>query len=107
MWLSAPLNLLDIPECRECWTCSDVSSRSDSFCLRLFRSHFPLLDQHPKEVHLNPGRQHRKPPPYRSLASGSMSATPPLMDSTMNFASGLERCLKSMPVDAVMSTNCG
>src|SRR5215469_6333595 len=36
-----------------------------------------------------------------------MRATPPLMDSTMYFCSGLERCSNLMPVEFVMSTNCG
>src|SRR6266404_4758025 len=36
-----------------------------------------------------------------------ISATPPLMDSTMYLCSGLERCSKWMPVEAVMSTSCG
>src|SRR5579859_602430 len=36
-----------------------------------------------------------------------MSATPPLIDSTIYFLSGEERCLKRIPVEAVMSTNWG
>src|ERR1700751_4771810 len=39
--------------------------------------------------------------------SKSIIATPPLMDSTMYFCSGLERCSKRMPVEPVMSTSCG
>src|SRR5437868_4087938 len=39
-----------------------------------------------------------------------MRATPPLIDSTIYFCSGLERCSKVIPVDAVISIssgNCG
>src|ERR1700733_6258315 len=36
-----------------------------------------------------------------------MRATPPLIDSTMYFCSGLERCSNLMPVEAVISTNWG
>src|SRR5713101_4609723 len=36
-----------------------------------------------------------------------MRATPALMDSTMYLCSGLERCSKRMPVEAVMSMSCG
>jgi hypothetical protein len=36
-----------------------------------------------------------------------MSPTPPLIDSTMYFCSGLERCSKWIPVDFVISTILG
>src|SRR4051812_14130981 len=43
----------------------------------------------------------------RPSLSKSNRATPPDMDSTMNFFSGADMCLNVIPLSAVMSRNCG